>query len=54
MTLHLLIGAVFGAVIGLILGNALTGAVLGALIAGGIHLMRSRGGSDDEKPTAEP
>jgi hypothetical protein len=50
MTMHLLLGAVLGAGIGLLLGNALTGTVLGALIAGGIHLMRTRSRSDDEGP----
>jgi hypothetical protein len=47
MITHLLLGAVIGAVIGWFLGSIGTGAIVGVVIAGGIHFMRSRGGSED-------
>ena len=48
MITHLLLGAVIGAVIGWFLGSIGTGAIVGAAIAGGIHFMRSRGGSSED------
>jgi hypothetical protein len=47
MITHLLLGAIIGAVIGWFLGSIGTGAIVGAVIAGGIHFMRNRGGSED-------